>query len=211
MDADADSREEIGNFAAQKPATLPADGKLLRRTEAARLLGVSKSTLRRMEGTALTPVVGPRNVHLFQEEEVRAVVVTRRAHLDTQASSGGIAADAFTLFDAGLHVVDAVKQLRVSPDVIEGLYERWARLRSMLILSAETRSEIATVLMGWDDKSLQTAPDVLAFLKRWMIDESCRSCSECRTEMAAFCRTCAKRWGLATAREQTAAGKARSL
>ena len=209
--AGADSRGRSGDFAAQKPATLPADGKLLRRTEAARLLGVSKSTLRRMEGTALTPVVGPKNVHLFQEEEVRAVVVTRRAHLDTQASSGDIAADAFTLFDAGLHVVDAVKQLRVSPDVIEGLYERWARLRSMLILSPEARSEIATVLMGWDDKSIKTAADVVTFLKRWMIDESCRPCSECRTEMAAFCRTCARRWGLAAAREQAAAGRAPKL
>ena len=115
-----------------------------------------------------------------------------------------MAADAFALFDAGVHVVDAVKQLRVSPDVIEGLYERWARLRSMLILSAEVRSEITTVLMGWDDKSLKTAADVVTFLKRWMIDESCRSCAECRAEMAVFCRSCAKRWGVATARTQAA-------
>jgi hypothetical protein len=156
--ADADSRGPNGDFAAPNPATLPSNGKLLRRTEAARLLGVSKSTLRRMEGTALTPVVGPKNVHLFQEEEVRAVVVTRRAYVGVQANRGDVAADAFALFDAGVHVVDAVKQLRVSPDVIEGLYERWARLRSMLILSAEARSEIATVLMGWHDNSLKRRP-----------------------------------------------------
>jgi hypothetical protein len=164
-----------------------------------------------MEGTALTPVVGPKNVHLFQEEEVRAIVVTRRAHVGVQANSGDVAADAFALFDAGVDVVDAVKQLRVAPDVIEVLHERWARLRSMLILSAAARSEIATVLMGWDDKSLKTAADVVTFLKRWMIDESCRPCSECRTEMAAFCRTCARRWGLAAAREQAAAGRAPKL
>jgi hypothetical protein len=209
--ADADSRGKSDDFAAQKPATLSADGKLLRRTEAARLLGVSKSTLRRMEGTALTPVVGPKNVHLFQEEEVRAIVVTRRAHVGAQTTSGDVAADAFALFDAGVDVVDAVKQLRVSPDVIEGLYERWARLRSMLILSAEVRSEIATVLMGWDDKSLKTATDVVTFLKRWMIDESCRTCAECKTEMAAFCCKCARRWGLATAREQAALVRGRKL
>lgn len=209
--ADADSREKSGNSAAQNPATLPSNGKLLRRTEAARLLGVSKSTLRRMEGTALRPVVGPKNVHLFQEEEVRAVVVTRRAHVGVQGNCGDVAADAFALFDAGVDVVDVVKQLRVSPDVIEGLYERWAKLRSMLLLSAEVRSEIATVLMGWDDKSLKTAADIVTFLKRWMIDESCRSCSRCRTEMAAFCPSCARRWGLAAAREQAAEAKARKL
>jgi hypothetical protein len=164
-----------------------------------------------MEGTALTPVVGPKNVHLFQEEGVRAVIVTRRAHVGVQANSGDVAADAFALFDAGVDVVNVVKQLRVSPDVIEPLYERWVQLRSMLILSAEARSEIATVLMGWDDKSLKTAADVVTFLTRWMIDESCRACSECRTEMAAFCRSCATRWGLAAAREQAAEAKARKL
>jgi len=115
------------------------------------------------------------------------------------------------LFDAGVHVVDAVKQLRVSPDVIEGLYERWVRLRSMLIISAEARSEIATVLMGWDDKSLKTTADVVTFLKRWMIDESCRRCLECRTEMAAFCRGCARRWGVKTAREYAALERRRKL
>lgn len=207
----ADSPGKTRAFARQNPPALPPNGKLLRRTEAARLLGVSKSTLRRMEGTALTPVVGPQNAHLFQEEEVRAIVVTRRAHAGTPANSGDIAADAFALFDANVDVVDVVKQLRVAPDTIESLHERWARLRSMLLLSAEARSEIATVLMGWDDKSIRTAADLVTFLKRWMIDESCRSCAECRTEMAAFCRGCAKRWGLEEARERAADGRARKL
>ena len=38
--------------------TLPA-GKLLKRAEAARRLGVSTSSVRRMEGTDLQPIVGP--------------------------------------------------------------------------------------------------------------------------------------------------------
>lgn len=207
----ADSIGKTRPFARQNPPALPPNGKLLRRTEAARLLGVSKSTLRRMEGTALTPVVGPKNVHLFQEEEVRAIVVTRRAHVTMPTNAGDVAADAFALFDDGVHVVDVVKQLRVAPDVIESLYERWARLRSMLLLSAETRYEIATVLMGWDDKSIKTAADIVTFLKRWMIDESCRTCSECHTAMASFCRSCAKRWGLAAARERVVDERARRL
>ena len=175
------------------------------------MLGVSKSTLRRMEGTALTPVVGPKNVHLFQEEEVRSVVVTRRARIDVQPSNGDVAADAFALFDAGVDVVDAVKQLRVSPDALEALYERWARLRAVLVLSAQARSKITTILLGWDDRSLKTEADVIAFLKKWMVDESFRRCSECSAEMAGFCRTCAKRWGLKAAREQLAAERARKL
>lgn len=204
------SVEEFENSAGKGAATVSA-GKLLRRTEAARMLGVSKSTLRRMEGTSLTPVVGPKNVHLFQEEEVRAIVVTRRAHLDTQPATGDIAAQAFGLFDAGVHVVDAVKQLRVAPDVVERLHATWARLRSLMVLSVEARSEINTLLLGWDDHSLRTEADVVAFLKKWMHDESFRRCSDCRAEMAAFCRGCAKKWGLAAAKEHLVAERARKL
>ena len=67
------------NDAASGPdgGTTAPPGKLLGRAQAARMLGVSKSTLRRMEGEALTPVVGPKNVRLFHEEEIRSVVVTR--------------------------------------------------------------------------------------------------------------------------------------
>lgn len=192
-------------------ATVPVTGRLLRRTEAARLLGVSKSTLRRMEGTSLTPVVGPKNVHLFQEEEVRSVVVTRRARFDSQPGSGEIAAEAFALFDAGLHVVDVVKQLRAMPDVIESLYATWARLRGMMVLSVEARSELSKTLLGWDDGSLKTETDVIAFVKKWMLEESMRRCAQCKNEMACFCRACAKRWGLAAAKEHLGQERARRL
>lgn len=202
--------EEIANSARDSVAAVPT-GRLLRRTEAARMLGVSKSTLRRMEGEALTPVVGPRNVHLFQEEEVRAVIVTRRAHLEAGPAAGDVAAEAFALFDTGVDVVDTVKQLRIGPELIERLHATWARLRGLLVLSIEGRAEINSLVRGWDDQSLKTEADVLAFLKKWMLDESFRHCSECRTEMAAFCRSCAKRWGLTAAREHLAAERARKL
>jgi hypothetical protein len=207
---DNNSIADFANSATKSGAAVPA-GRLLRRTEAARMLGVSKSTLRRMEGDALTPVVGPRNVHLFQEEEIRAVVVTRRAHLEVGPAAGDVAAEAFALFDAGVHVVDAVKQLRVPPDVVERLHATWARLRNLMILSVEARSEINTLLLGWDDRSLRTEAEVVGFLKKWMHEDSFRRCSECRAEMASFCRVCAKRWGLTAAREHLAAERARKL
>lgn len=207
---DHTSIDDLANSGAKSAPTVPT-GRLLRRTEAARMLGVSKSTLRRMEGEALTPVVGPRNVHLFQEEEVRAIVVTRRAHLESGPAAGDIAAEAFALFDAGIHVVDAVKQLRVGPELVERLHATWARLRGLLVLSVEGRAAINSTVRGWDDGSLKTEADLLAFLKKWMLDESFRHCSECRTEMAAFCRVCAKRWGIAAAREHLAAERARKL
>jgi hypothetical protein len=52
--------------------------KLLKRSEVAKRLGVSVSTLRRREGELLKPIVGADGVHLFDEEEVRAVSITLR-------------------------------------------------------------------------------------------------------------------------------------
>jgi hypothetical protein len=102
------------------------NGKLIGRAQAARLLGVSKSTLRRMEGEALTPVVGPKNVRLFHEEQIQSMVVTRRSEIRASTRvTGEIAATVFELFDESMHPVDVVKRLRLEPDLIEGLYQRW--------------------------------------------------------------------------------------
>ena len=81
------------------------------------MLGVSKSTLRRMEGTELQPTIGPHNVRMFHEEEIRAVVVTRRGRVDAGSDAGELAAEAFELFDNGLDVVETVKQLRAAPEL----------------------------------------------------------------------------------------------
>ena len=186
-------------------------GKFLRRAEAARLLGVSKSTLRRMEGTTLTPLVGPKNERLFLDEEVRAVVVTRRARVEPESDAGAVAAEAFARFDAGADVVDVVKTLRVAPELVESLYLRWARLRRLLVLSAAGRSAISTILTGWDDGKLATESDLLALLKTWVTEESARRCWQCKKDWACFCRDCAKQWGREAARSELAEKRARTL
>jgi len=145
-----------------------------------------------MEGHDLTPVIGPKNVRLFQEEQVHAVVVTRRAHVDNRATAGDLAADAFTLFDDGHDVIEVVKRLRVGPELVESLFEHWARLRRKLVLSAEGRSAMCTTLMGWDDGSLRSERDVLAFLEKWVTNESVRRCWVCKREGACLCRACAR-------------------
>jgi hypothetical protein len=188
-----------------------ASGRLLRRAEAARMLGVSKSTLRRMEGTALTPVMGPKNVRLFLEEEVRSVIVTRRAQVEPNGDLGDVAADAFARFDAGSDVIDVVKALRCSPDVAETLYAQWARLRRLLVVSDEARSQISTILLGWDNATLKTEADLLALLKKWVTEESMRRCWQCKNEWACFCRACAKQWGLGAAKQELGEKAARKL
>ena len=115
------------------------------------------------------------------------------------------------MFDNGVGIVDAVKQLRAAPEVMESLYLQWARLRQNLLLSVEARSAICTTLMGWDDGSLKTEADVVAFLKKWIMTESVRQRWQCKSESACFCRECAKRWGLGEARDQAAQARARKL
>jgi predicted DNA-binding transcriptional regulator AlpA len=209
-DSVEESEQSVAPTGMAAPATHAA-ARFLRRAEVARLLGVSKSTLRRMEGTTLKPLVGPRNERLFLEEEVRAVVVTRRAGVAHQTDVGEIAAEAFTRFDAGGDVVDVVKALRVAPELVESLHDHWARLRQQLVLSAATRSAISTALVGWDDRKLTTEADLLALVKRWVTDESVRRCWQCKNEWACFCRDCAKRWGREAARSELAEKKARTL
>lgn len=190
---------------------VPGTGKLLRRAEAAKLLGVSKSTLRRMEGEVLTPVVGPKNVRLFHEEEIRSVVVTRRAGISSQRGDDEVAAAAFTAFDENVHPVDVVKQLELDPDLVESLHARWAHMRGLLVLSRDARSNVQTLLTGWDSGEIRTADDLCAFLRKWVTDESIRTCWECKEEAACFCRKCAREWGLRAAQTEIGERRARRL
>ena len=113
----------------------------LRRTEVARRLGVSLSTLRRMEGTRLHPATGPDGVHLFDEAEVEAAVVTyrgirARSAASLKPSDGEVAAAAFELFDNGTSLVDVVKHLQVAPDRVSALHRAWASFRQDNLASA---------------------------------------------------------------------------
>jgi hypothetical protein len=189
----------------------PAD-RLLGRAQAAQLLGVSKSTLRRMEGEQLMPVVGPKNVRLFHEEQIRSLVVTRRAEFASTQPSGELAADAFELFDAGVHPVDVVKKLRVEPAMIESLHQRWTAWRGMLVLSSVGALQLRE--MFFDDGSApqaKTEIELLALAQTWIVETSIRHCEQCRSESAAFCRRCARVWGLAAAKRELVTKRATRL
>ena len=189
----------------------PAD-RLLGRAQAAQLLGVSKSTVRRMEGEQLKPVVGPRNVRMFHEEQIRSLVVTRRAEFGSAQPSGELAADAFELFDAGVHPVDVVKKLRVEPAMIESLHQRWTAWRGMLVLSSLGALQLHEML--FDDGSAPQAKtefELLALAQTWIVETSIRHCEQCRSESAAFCRRCARTWGLGAAKRELVTKRATRL
>ena len=100
------------------------DGKLTR-AEVARRLGVSRTTLRRLEGKSLHPVEGPRGIHFFEAREVDAFEITYRtlrtrspADARCDRDEGEDAAEAFALFDQGASAADVVKALRLRPTAL---------------------------------------------------------------------------------------------
>ncbi len=182
-------------------ATAVSSGKLLGRAQAARLLGVSKSTLRRMEGERLTPVVGPKNVRLFHEEQIHSLVVTKRSDSSEPMRSGGdVAADVFELLDTNVHPVDVVKRLRLEPELVEALHQRWIRLRAMIVLSENGVARLHRILGNGDDTRPTKEADLIAFAEKWVADWCLRKCRQCHHESAVFCRSCAVAAGLRSAR-----------
>jgi hypothetical protein len=79
---------------------------------------------------------------------------------------------------SGQRPVDVVKQLQLDPDVSEALHARWAKMRGLLVLPSEARSKVQELLTDWDSGQLRTANDLLAFLRKWVPDESVRTYRE---------------------------------
>jgi hypothetical protein len=134
------------DFTRPVPAIREPGAKLLKRSEAARLLGVSVSTLRRREGDLVQPVVDARGVHRFVESELRAVMVTvrHREAVERLGPSGGdVAAEVFTLLDEGAHPTEIVKRLRLVPDVVVALHEQWARMQGGFAVNRDDARSLA--------------------------------------------------------------------
>jgi hypothetical protein len=185
------------------PAELAgASGRLLTRSQVARRLGTSLSTVRRMEGEQLKPIIGPRGVHYFEETEIQAVFVrVRRARMpDNERADGTLAAAAFRLFQGGADVVGVVKELREAPEKIETLLGHWKRLHGTVLLDAKSLASIASDLNAdalVDESALLQA--VAEFKKR-----NAQCCVLCEREAAYWCRNCAREAGRAEVQEREA-------
>jgi hypothetical protein len=133
-------------FAPPAPTSPEHKGKLIKRSEAARMLGVSVSTLRRREGNLVNPIIGPDGIRLFDEAEVRSVSITVRQQQSISAigpRGGDVAAEVFTLLDDGVHGVEIVKRLRLPPDVVVALQAQWAGMRGGFVVTQEEADELA--------------------------------------------------------------------
>lgn len=161
--------------------------RLLTRAEAARALGISKSSLRRREGNLVQPIKGPRGVHLFDETEIKAVLVRRRGVRADPALDGDVAAEVFDRFDRDVHPVDVVKELRVAPDRVEQLHAQWTRLRGGFVVSKQEREQIESMSL-----SGEFPIDSTAILIENLRESLNHRCSHCDVRAASICLRCAQ-------------------
>jgi hypothetical protein len=185
------------------PAALAAPSrKLLTRGQVARRLGLSLSTVRRMEGVQLKPIVGDRGVRYFEETEIQTVLVrVRRTRMPgDERADGTLGAAAFTRFRNGADVVAVVTELREPPEKIERLFADWKRLRRTILLDAKSLAVLAAELDVSDLTDEQAVLSAVAEFKKAAEPQ----CLLCEGEPAYWCRNCAQEVGQAEIREREA-------
>jgi hypothetical protein len=107
----------------------PQAAGLLTRSQAARVLGVSVSTVIRREHV-LKPVI-VNGVHMFDERVLRREVTTirhRQAVASLGPTSGDIASAVFELLEAGIEPTQIVIRVKVPPDAVQALQAQWLEM-----------------------------------------------------------------------------------
>jgi hypothetical protein len=179
--------ERTGEVAPNAAVAVPS-GKLLGRTEAARVIGVSKTTFRRrFEGTVLKPEVGVDGVHRFREERVRELVIQRSGTASPDAYDGAMAAEVFSLLDEGVHPVDVVKRLALDPRAVEAIHRQWASMRDTFIVTGNEAREIEALPWVAGSRPIRDGRQLVESLS----DADPRLCAKCQDDHAAVCVKCA--------------------
>lgn len=133
--------------------------KLLTRRQAAERLGVSVTSVRRMEGQQLHPQQDDRGHWLFAAAEVAKLASalkprrkrdgSRGARPQTTAQDGVLAAQVFKAFHLGYDLRDIVMEYKVPPAVVRELFTEWSlslkggeqKRRAEQVRADEQRSE----------------------------------------------------------------------
>jgi len=126
--ADDDERSderppEAGSAESSTPAEV-----LLSRSQVARRLGVSVSTVRRMEGLDLHPIVVDGK-HLFPKDDVEQIA---------KHSAGNLAAVVFQALEDDKPPWQIVIDMKIAPERVEALFKTYCRLKQAVVVQAPT-------------------------------------------------------------------------
>jgi excisionase family DNA binding protein len=198
----SDSGTECAPEAATGDAT--PDAATLSRREAAEVLGVDERTVRRMAADGrLTTVLGTGGSRRFRAEEVREITIHRRVSNTLtlgDSAAGETAATLFTLFDQGVHPVEAVKRLRLDPRAVSAFYREWAELRGGLFIPERVLREMTARFHL--SAPLRDASHLLKDLERMWPKARC---TECGQEEPTTCAECTARISVEAARQRAVA------
>jgi len=101
---------------------------LLTRAEAAALLHCSISSIRRLEGHTLRPVVGPDGVHRFDPVDLVRVASERTAITVAASKEGERDAMVFEALEDGKRLREIVTTMRLPVDVATKLHAAWLKM-----------------------------------------------------------------------------------
>jgi hypothetical protein len=112
---------------------------LLTRADAAALLHCSISSIRRLEGDVLHPIVGSDGVHRFDPAEIARVAGHRSARPVDGSKEGERDARVFEELEEGKGLREIVTTLRLPADLVSKLHASWLKMGSNqdMILSSE--------------------------------------------------------------------------
>lgn len=164
-----------------------SSGRMLRRGEAAEILGKSVSTLRRWEQSVLPPVVDENGVHLHSEQRILEYKIQlTSAQGGSHSIDGVLASAAFEQFDAGAGPVEVVKQFKVEPRVARDLHREWADMSGGFVVSGTAAAKLQRLAWMSDDIDLRSGDDLVALFKQ--LEKT--DCSCCGRRTARLCYQC---------------------
>jgi hypothetical protein len=125
-----------------------ADGRLTR-AAAAKLIGATRSTIRRLEvAGALHPTIDAAGVHRFDPAEVACVARDRAARPVDGSKEGERDARVFDALDQGRSMREIVTTLRLPVELVCKLHEAWVKMGSKgdMALSSEQLTKLGSAL-----------------------------------------------------------------
>ena len=104
-------------------------------------------------------------VIVYDPHELKKLAIKLRRHITTHPrDSGELAARAFELFDEGRAEREVVRELRVDPDTVRELKEKWSNMGGADLVLNPTAKEVLEKVLGPFDTVTEMVERVVAQL-----------------------------------------------
>ena len=185
VSAEPPSDEEVAANVAS--ASGMSNDRTLTRGKVAKILGMSPSSVLRLDPSVLPAVVDQRGTRHYSEKRVLAYALERAAAGDLSGGGeGAIASAAFERFDRGTSPVDVVKDLKITPRAAGELLAQWADLGGCFVVCGTAAAKIQQLAWACDEIEVKSGNDIVAVLKQ--IDKT--ACSSCERRTPRLCLRC---------------------